>query len=103
MIDTPGTPPATTTPRRAEDAPDWGLVRFPVRCPRCAHDLRGQSQPVCPQCALDFQWHDLIPREELRCEGCSYSLFGLRPRRALSSAQVAGSLRGAAGARQAEA
>lgn len=63
------------------DAPDWDLVRFPVRCPRCDQDLRSVSEPPCPRCGLEFTWADLIPADELKCLNCRYPLFGLPQQR----------------------
>ncbi|MCH8243366.1 MAG: hypothetical protein IH897_12275, partial [Planctomycetes bacterium] len=65
--------PETTTVH----APNWDLVPFDVPCPRCGHDLRGQTEPVCPACKLEFDWSVAVPIEELTCEKCHYHLFGL--------------------------
>jgi len=64
-------------PKRASTPPDWGRVHFPLGCARCGHDLRGLSDPQCPACGLDFDWHDAAPLEELTCRTCGYHLFGL--------------------------
>ncbi len=58
-------------------SPDWNAVQFPVGCPRCGTDLRGQSDATCPKCALAFDWADLVPVDELKCATCGYRLFGL--------------------------
>lgn len=57
--------------------PDWPNVPFAVGCARCGHDLRGQSEPVCPACQLAFDWADAVPVERLICGKCGYHLFGL--------------------------
>ncbi|MHC4698716.1 MAG: hypothetical protein ACYTFA_18460 [Planctomycetota bacterium] len=46
-------------------------------CARCGHDLRGLTHPKCPQCALEFDWADAVPIEELTCLHCDYHLYGL--------------------------
>ncbi|HUU84455.1 MAG TPA: hypothetical protein VM243_13220 [Phycisphaerae bacterium] len=70
----PGDGPADADPR-------WDQVPFEVSCGRCGADLRGRSEPVCPQCELAFEWGDVIPLEDLRCAECGYHLKGLtRPR-----------------------
>lgn len=63
------------------DAPDWDRVPFDVQCARCGQDLRGQTEPVCPACALTFDWAEAVPLEELLCEECGYHLCGLRETR----------------------
>jgi len=68
--DVPGQAPASS-------APDWSLVPFEVGCARCGHDLRGLSDPVCPGCALAFDWSEAVPLEQLTCAACGYNLYGL--------------------------
>jgi ribosomal protein L37E len=69
---------AGTLPDRSTSAaPPWNLVHFDVRCARCGHDLRGRSEPNCPACALEFEWSEAIPLEELLCPKCGYHLYGL--------------------------
>ncbi len=62
-------------------APNWELVHFDVACARCGQDLRGLSEPKCPACALEFQWADAVPLEELTCGKCGYHLYGLHETR----------------------
>jgi len=57
--------------------PNWDLVPFDVPCARCGHDLRGQTEPVCPGCKLEFDWSVAVPIEQLTCEICEYHLYGL--------------------------
>ena len=52
-----GAPPARSAP---EPAPDWSAVREVVRCPLCEYDLRGLSEPRCPECGFTFTWADLF-------------------------------------------
>lgn len=58
-------------------APPWPLIHFDVHCARCGHDLRGQSEPVCPACKLEFTWDQAAPLEHLTCGKCSYHLYGI--------------------------
>lgn len=61
----------------AGGTPDWSLVHFDVGCARCGHDLRGQTEPKCPACGLEFEWSVAVPLEELVCAHCGYHLYGL--------------------------
>jgi ribosomal protein L37E len=68
--------------RPAESAPpDWDMIPFDVGCSRCGQELRGQSEPVCPACGLEFAWSDLVPLEALNCTHCGYHLYGLQDMR----------------------
>ncbi len=58
-------------------SPDWSLVHFLVHCGRCGCDLHGREEPVCPQCALEFDWEHVVPLEQLTCSTCEYHLYGL--------------------------
>lgn len=70
--------PATNDPTAANSTgPDWNLVPFDVACARCGHDLRGQTDPTCPACKLEFDWSAAVPIEKLTCGKCDYRLFGL--------------------------
>ena len=57
--------------------PNWDLVPFDVGCARCGHDLRSLTEPVCPQCKLEFDWAEAVPIESLVCDQCGYHLYGL--------------------------
>lgn len=59
------------------DWPDWDQVPFAVSCPRCGTDVFGLCDANCPTCALDLDWHELVPLEELTCLHCGYHLCGL--------------------------
>lgn len=75
-------PPARDTDSAsASTSPDWNNVPFDVGCARCGHDLRGQSEPVCPACKLEFDWADAVPIERLTCARCGYHLYGLQDTR----------------------
>ena len=41
-------------------APDWSAVNNGVPCPLCDYDLRGLSEPRCPECGYRFSWHELL-------------------------------------------
>lgn len=71
-------PRGTSLVRHGEvTAPNWALVPFEVGCARCGHDLRGLTEPKCPSCALEFEWSQAVPIEQLVCCKCSYHLYGL--------------------------
>lgn len=57
------------------------MVPFEVGCARCGQSLRGQSDPRCPACGLDFDWEVALPLEHLRCGTCGYHLLGLKETR----------------------
>jgi len=63
------------------EAPDWDKVPFDVSCARCGADLRGQTEPRCPQCQLEFKWSEAVPIEQLTCAQCHYHLYGLTSER----------------------
>jgi hypothetical protein len=70
-------PSTNNAPAPETDSPPWHLIHFDVHCARCGHDLRGQADPVCPACKLEFSWTDAAPLEKLTCGKCSYHLYGL--------------------------
>lgn len=73
----PNIPPSDSALHTDSSPPPWHLIHFDVLCARCGHDLRGQSDPVCPACRLEFEWSDAAPLEELTCGQCNYHLYGL--------------------------
>src|SRR5689334_22819484 len=42
------------------DAPDWTQVDESVLCPLCEYELRGLSDPRCPECGYRFAWPELL-------------------------------------------
>jgi hypothetical protein len=46
--------PAETSP------PDWSVITDTIRCPLCDYDLRGLSEPLCPECGYRFAWDELL-------------------------------------------
>ncbi len=53
-------------PVTADGAPDWDLLTTPILCSRCAYNLRGLSEPRCPECGLPFAWRDVLSAGLLR-------------------------------------
>ena len=69
----------TTVPATAaiESAPDWDAIGTDVVCPLCAYNLRGLTEPRCPECGYRFEWRELLePQTQLQ----EY-LFESRPER----------------------
>jgi hypothetical protein len=61
--------------------PDGHSTAEEVRCPLCDYDLRGLTEPRCPECGYRFDWSDLTdPTKRLH----PY-LFEHHPRRSLWS------------------
>ncbi len=67
----------TLTLTTEKAGPNWSAVPFEVGCARCGHDLRGQTEPICPNCKLEFDWAVAVPIEQLTCLHCKYHLYGL--------------------------
>jgi hypothetical protein len=55
-IQTSSPTPATRAPGAA---PDWQILVNDVTCPMCDYNLRGLSDPVCPECGYRFEWADV--------------------------------------------
>lgn len=70
----------TETPHAAF-APDWAATEEPVCCPLCDYDLRGLTDPRCPECGHAFDWQELRDRTERRHPW----LFEHHPRRNVAS------------------
>src|SRR3712207_2033609 len=41
-------------------ASDWSTLAGDVTCPLCDYNLRGLSEPRCPECGYAFAWPDLL-------------------------------------------
>jgi len=39
---------------------DWSTVSAEVKCPLCHYNLRGLSEPRCPECGHGFDWAELF-------------------------------------------
>jgi hypothetical protein len=44
--------------------PDWETISHDVLCPLCAYNLRGLSDPRCPECGARFDWADVTDPEK---------------------------------------
>jgi hypothetical protein len=42
------------------DKPDWESLAEEIHCPLCGYNLRGLSEPLCPECGYRFHWPDLL-------------------------------------------
>ena len=47
----------TTADRNA--APDWATITHDVLCPLCDYNLRGLTEPRCPECGAGFDWSNV--------------------------------------------
>lgn len=41
-------------------APDWEAISEEFHCPLCEYNLRGLTEPRCPECGYRFEWIDLF-------------------------------------------
>jgi len=46
--------PAETSP------PDWSRIDGDVVCPMCEYNLRGLTEPRCPECGYPFEWPEIL-------------------------------------------
>src|ERR1700704_1708392 len=42
------------------DVPDWTSQQAEISCPMCDYNLRGLTEPRCPECGYRFEWKDLL-------------------------------------------
>jgi hypothetical protein len=49
-----------TAPAPADLVPDWSTLGRELTCPLCDYNLRGLSEPRCPECGFKFQWRELL-------------------------------------------
>jgi hypothetical protein len=40
--------------------PDWDAIGAAICCPLCEYDLRGLTEPRCPECGYAFTWPDVL-------------------------------------------
>lgn len=59
-------PPATARPPAGYSRPDWQIITETILCPLCEYNLRGLSEPMCPECGYRFDWPDLLDPERRR-------------------------------------
>jgi hypothetical protein len=50
----------TSTVSSQYDFPNWDRLTDEVVCPLCDYNLRGLTEPRCPECGYQFQWPDLL-------------------------------------------
>ena len=50
----------TTFSERAGETIDWSTISENIECPLCLYNLRGLTEPRCPECGYQFQWIDLL-------------------------------------------
>lgn len=59
-------PPADSTPAIPLEAnsavPDWSTIGREIHCPLCEYNLRGLSEPRCPECGYQFEWAECFYR-----------------------------------------
>lgn len=48
-------------PMAPSGAPDWEQIKTDIACPICSYNLRGLTNPRCPECGYPFQWSELRP------------------------------------------
>jgi hypothetical protein len=44
----------------AQSGPDWEAIGHAVECPLCRYNLRGLSEPRCPECGYAFEWREIL-------------------------------------------
>ena len=44
----------------AFSAPQWETHKDDVCCPLCDYNLRGLTEPICPECGYRFDWSELL-------------------------------------------
>lgn len=76
---TPTAPPDISLPSLA--APDWETITREVKCPLCGYNLRGLSEPRCPECGCQFQWPSVLDPDKDRHP----YLFEHHPKRSIRS------------------
>ena len=42
------------------NAPDWSAIACDILCPLCEYNLRGLTQPRCPECGYRFDWPEVL-------------------------------------------
>jgi len=44
----------------ADRWPDWSSIIDEIHCPLCEYNLRGLSEPRCPECGYRFAWAEVL-------------------------------------------
>ena len=39
---------------------DWSSISHDINCPLCRYNLRGLSEPRCPECGCRFEWTEVL-------------------------------------------
>ena len=52
-----------TTTSNVPDAPDWSTLQREIACPLCDYNLRGLTEPRCPECGHRFDWKDVLDEQ----------------------------------------
>lgn len=47
-------------PTEQTPSPDWSTVDHDVLCPLCEYNLRGLTEPRCPECGYAFAWPEVL-------------------------------------------
>lgn len=47
-------------------APDWATITREVSCPLCGYNLRGLTNPRCPECGYQFEWPAVLDPDKDR-------------------------------------
>ncbi|HEX8522405.1 MAG TPA: hypothetical protein VF669_09125 [Tepidisphaeraceae bacterium] len=47
-------------------APDWASLSRELTCPLCDYNLRGLTEPRCPECGFCFAWNELLSPDKIR-------------------------------------
>jgi hypothetical protein len=59
--DSVATPPASPVPSAPPArSPDWDAVPHDVLCLLCRYNLRGLTEPRCPECGYRFDWQEVL-------------------------------------------
>src|SRR5882762_2301766 len=45
---------------------DWSTIASNIECPLCRYNLRGLSEPRCPECGHGFDWAELFNPQDPR-------------------------------------
>ncbi len=51
---------------RLSTSPDWEAIGHAVECPLCEYNLKGLSEPRCPECGFVFHWEEILDRTRHR-------------------------------------
>lgn len=55
-----------TLHQATDGPPEWAAIEADVFCPLCDYNLRGLTEPRCPECGFRFDWpHVLDPTRRL--------------------------------------